>query len=74
MDNCVFLPVVPDLQVSGRILLAEQIDDILVVDLEVADTHFSNQCLLLDPLEDAPDSQGDQPGAVFDSLHREGLP
>jgi hypothetical protein len=53
----------------------QQIDDVLVVDLVVTDTHLRHELLLVYALEDLPYCQGDHPEVALlpVALHGVGL-
>jgi hypothetical protein len=73
LDDDVFLAVIPDLQILRHAILAEQIDDVFVVYLEVADAHPCHQLLSLNATEDLSSRQGDQTRVALHSLHGVGL-
>lgn len=74
LDGGVFLLVVPNVEVAGRDIVAEEIDYVFVVDFEVTDPDFGHHGLLVDPSEYFADGEGDESEVDFDSLHGVGLP
>lgn len=73
LDDDILLAVISDLQILRHTVLAEQVDDVFVVDLEVTEAHPCHHFLSLDATEDLPCRQGDQARVALHSLHGVGL-
>ena len=56
-----------------ELVLTEQVDDVLIVDLEVADADLGIQFFVEHPAEDLLDAERDESEVVVDSLHGVGL-
>ena len=61
--------IISDIQTARRCFVAQKVDDIFIVDFEVADSNFSYHMLMFYPVKDLSDGQGNEPCITLYSFH-----